>query len=52
VRCVLLQEEFLQAVREVGLSLQPVFEKRPELLKAFETLCEPERQVGWGRAGD
>lgn len=40
------QPEFLAAVKEVAASLQPVFERRPELLCAFEVMCEPERQVG------
>lgn len=40
-----LQDEFLAAVKEVGASLQPVFDRRPELLKAFEVMCEPERQI-------
>ncbi|EFN54237.1 hypothetical protein CHLNCDRAFT_25065, partial [Chlorella variabilis] len=39
------QDEFLAAVKEVGASLQPVFDRRPELLKAFEVMCEPERQI-------
>ena len=39
------QPEFLSAVVEVAASLQPLFERRPELLAAFRTLCEPERQV-------
>lgn len=30
------QQEFMQAVREVAVSLQPVFEKRPELLPIFK----------------
>lgn len=40
------QPEFLAAVKEVALSLQPVFEKKPELLQVFQMMCEPERQVG------
>ena len=39
------QSEYLSAVREVAASLQPLFERRPELLSAFRTVCEPERQV-------
>lgn len=44
------QPEFLSAVKEVAASLQPVFERQPELLRAFEIMCEPERQAseGWG----
>lgn len=30
------QQEFMQAVREVAVSLQPVFDKRPELLPIFK----------------
>lgn len=37
------QTEFLQAVEEVFETLEPVFEKRPELLPVMERLCEPER---------
>lgn len=43
------QPEFLAAVKEVALSLQPVFAARPELLPVFEQLCEPERQARWRR---
>ena len=41
------QPEFLQAVREVFESLQPVVEKHPEYEKAgvLERLVEPERVV-------
>ena len=41
------QPEFLQAVREVLESLQPVVEKRPELQKAgiLQRMVEPERVV-------
>ncbi|MDL2225606.1 NADP-specific glutamate dehydrogenase [Eubacteriales bacterium OttesenSCG-928-M02] len=41
------EPEFLQAVKEVFESLEPVFEKRPDLAKAkiLERLAEPERQV-------
>jgi len=39
------QVEFLAAVKEVAASLQPVFERRPELLRAFQAMCEPERQA-------
>ena len=39
------QNEFLAAVEEVVTSLQPLFEKRPELLPIFRQLCEPERQI-------
>lgn len=39
------QPEFLAAVKEVVTSLQPVFEKHPELLPIFRQLCEPERQI-------
>jgi hypothetical protein len=39
------QPEFLSAVKEVAQSLQPVFERQPELLRAFEVMCEPERQI-------
>lgn len=39
------QQEFLSAVHEVANSLEPVFDKKPELLKALEVLCEPERQA-------
>ncbi len=41
------QPEFLQAVKEVYDSLEPVFNKRPELAKAkiLERLTEPERQL-------
>lgn len=41
------QPEFLQAVKEVYDSLEPVFNKRPDLAKAkiLERLTEPERQL-------
>jgi hypothetical protein len=39
------QPEFLQAVASVAASLQPVLERRPELLPVFERMCEPERQI-------
>lgn len=41
------QPEFLQAVKEVYDSLEPVFNKRPDLAKAkiLERLAEPERQL-------
>lgn len=39
------QTEFLQAVRGVVLSVEPVFEKHPEYLKALRVVCEPERQI-------
>ncbi|MBQ3195996.1 MAG: NADP-specific glutamate dehydrogenase [Clostridia bacterium] len=47
------EKEFLQAVREVLESLEPVIEKRPDLVKAgiLERLVEPERfiqfRVSW-----
>ncbi len=43
------QQEFMQAVREVAVSLQPVFEKRPELLPIFKQASAPEG--GRGGAG-
>ncbi len=41
------EEEFLQAVEEVFLSLGPVFEKHPEFEKAniLQRMAEPERQI-------
>jgi len=39
------QAEFLNAVREVALSLQSVLDDRPDLLPVFEQLCEPDRQL-------
>lgn len=41
------EPEFIQAVTEVFESLQPVAEKRPDLIEAgvFERIVEPERQV-------
>jgi glutamate dehydrogenase (NADP+) len=39
------QEEFMQAVEEVLLSLKPVLAKKPEYCKVLERLCEPERQL-------
>ena len=41
------EPEFLQAVKEVFQSLEPVFEKRPDLAQAriLERLAEPERQI-------
>lgn len=39
------QAEFHQAVLEVAASLQPLFEKKPELLPIFGQLAEPERQI-------
>ena len=47
------QKEYLQAVREVLESLQPVFDQRPDLVKAniAERIVEPERiitfRVSW-----
>lgn len=41
------EEEFHNAVHEVGASLQPLFDKDPELLTIFEQLCEPERQISF-----
>ena len=49
------EPEFLQAVREVLESIQPVVEKHPEYEKAglIERMVEPERiitfRVPWGR---
>ncbi|MEM3342213.1 MAG: Glu/Leu/Phe/Val dehydrogenase dimerization domain-containing protein, partial [Thermoplasmata archaeon] len=41
------QKEFLQAVKEVFETIEPVLEKRPEFMKAkiLERIVEPERQV-------
>ena len=41
------EPEFIQAVTEVFETLQPVVEKRPDLVKAgvFERIVEPERQI-------
>ena len=41
------EPEFLQAVKEVFTSLEPVFEKRKDLVdaKILERLVEPERQI-------
>ncbi len=41
------EPEFIQAVTEVFESLQPVAEKRPDLIEAgvFERIVEPERQI-------
>jgi glutamate dehydrogenase (NADP+) len=41
------EPEFLQAVREVLESLEPVIQKRPEIkkLKIVERFVEPERQI-------
>ena len=39
------QEEFQQAVKEVAMSLQPVFDRKPELLPVFLRLAEPERMI-------
>ncbi|MGN1480643.1 NADP-specific glutamate dehydrogenase [Porcipelethomonas sp.] len=41
------EEEFLQAVREVLESLEPVVEKRPDIVKAgiIERMVEPERFI-------
>ncbi len=41
------EPEFIQAVTEVFESLQPVAEKRPDLVEAgvFERIVEPERQI-------
>lgn len=38
-------------MKEVAASLQPVFERQPELLRAFEVMCEPERQASKGCGG-
>ncbi len=41
------EPEFIQAVTEVFISLEPVAEKRPDLIEAgvFERIVEPERQI-------
>lgn len=39
------QAEFHQAVKEVAASLQPLFDKRPDLLPLLLQLAEPERQI-------
>ena len=41
------EPEFIQAVTEVFESLEPVVEKRPDLVEAgvIERLVEPERQI-------
>ncbi|CAL5229166.1 g12441 [Coccomyxa viridis] len=39
------QKEFLQAVEEVFETMEPVFDKRPELLPVMARLCEPERML-------
>lgn len=41
------EPEFIQAVTEVFVTLQPVIEKRPDLIKAgiIERLVEPERMI-------
>ena len=41
------EPEFIQAVTEVFTSLEPVAEKRPDLVEAgvFERIVEPERQI-------
>ncbi len=41
------EPEFIQAVTEVLISLQPVAEKRPDLVETgvFERIVEPERQI-------
>ncbi len=41
------EPEFQQAVEEVLFSLEPVIEKRPDLVAAgvVERMCEPERQI-------
>ena len=43
----LLQPEFLQAVKEVLESLEPVVEKRPDIVKAgvIDRIVEPERTI-------
>ena len=43
------EPEFLQAVKEVLESLEPVAEKRPDLVAAgiFERMVEPERQISF-----
>ena len=47
------QKEFLQAVQEVLTSLEPVFERRPELeeMGIIERLVEPERSCCSGCPG-
>lgn len=41
------QPEFLQAVKEVLESLEPVVEKRPDIVKAgvIDRIVEPERTI-------
>ena len=41
------EKEFLDAVKEVALSLAPVFDKHPEYMEAslLERIVEPERQI-------
>lgn len=39
------QGEFLQAVKEVAVSLQPALDKHPDLLPIFKQIAEPERVI-------
>lgn len=41
------EPEFIQAVTEVLMTLEPVVEKRPDLVEAgvLERMVEPERQI-------
>lgn len=41
------EKEFLDAVKEVALSLVPVFDKHPEYIREglLERIVEPERQI-------
>jgi len=39
------QEEFLQAVKEVVDSLEPLFKKYPKYIRVLEAICEPERLI-------
>lgn len=39
------QDEFMQAVEEVLLSLKPVLAENPAYCTVLERLCEPERML-------
>jgi hypothetical protein len=39
------QSEFLQAVEEVLMSLEPVLAAKPQYAQVLERMCEPERLI-------
>lgn len=45
------QSEFLQAVEEVLMSLEPVLQAKPQYGTVLERMCEPERLIMFRSVG-